>query len=94
MGYKPKPQETTQEMLKKPLAPIAEEWTSNDMALVPVTYENQKKQRNELLKAKAKLVSQGQKTGKRVLYDEDVFNPQTEKTFVTGGGLPGRGRKA
>lgn len=60
------------------------------MAVVPVTYDNQKKQRNEMLKAKAKLVSQGQKTGQRVLYDEEVFNPQKEKTFVTGGGVPGR----
>jgi hypothetical protein len=50
VGYKPKPQDSTQEILRRPLDPIREEWISNDMALVPVTYDNQKKQRNELLK--------------------------------------------
>lgn len=66
------------------------------MALVPVTYDNQKKQRNEMLKQKAKLLSQGmpkQSNGARVLYDEDLLQPPKEKTFVTGGGLPGK-RKA
>lgn len=95
MPFRPKTMdkpESAAEVLKRPLEPIKEEY--NDMALVPVTYENQKKQRNELLKAKAKMFSKEQSTGQRVLYDEDLFKPSKEKTFVTGGGLPGRMKKA
>ena len=61
-------------MLKRPLEPIRED--VNEMALVPMTYENQKKQRNEMLKQKAKLLSQGmpkQSNGAKILYDEDLF---------------------
>jgi hypothetical protein len=50
-----------------------------------------------MLKQKAKLLSQGmpkQSNGAKILYDEDLFQPPPkEKTFVTGGGLPGK-RKA
>lgn len=36
-----------------------------------------------------------QANGAKVLYDEDLFQPAPkEKTFVTGGGLPGRKRRA
>jgi len=80
--------ESAAEALKRPLESIREE--TNDMALVPVD----KKQRNDLLKAKAKMYSKEQKTGQKVIYDEDLLNPPKEKTFVTGGGLPGRKRVA
>ena len=52
------------------------------MALVPVTYEHQRKQRNDLLKMKAKALS-----GRRPLYDAD---DNEGGTFVTGLGIPGR----
>jgi len=56
---------------------------NNEHALVPVTYEAQKKQRNLLLKMKAKAM--GAKDGEpRILFDIDEQN-----TFITGGGVPG-----
>lgn len=59
------------------------------MALVPVTYEHQKKQRNELLKMKAKAMGGGDSTkaGGKVLFDVDAGE---EGTFVTGIGIPGK----
>jgi len=48
VAYKPKPKATVPALMAKPLEPIKEEF--NDMQLVPVTYEHQKKQRNEMLK--------------------------------------------
>ena len=47
---------------------------------MPVTYEHMRKQRNDLLKMKAKAF-----TGRRPLYDVDEGG-----TFVTGLGIPGR----
>jgi hypothetical protein len=91
VGYNVQKKESLTDVLKRPLEPIREEL--NEMAIVPVTYDHQKKQRNEMLKQKAKLLSQGipkQSNGARVLYDEDLFNPPKEKTFVTGGGVPGK----
>jgi hypothetical protein len=50
-----------------------------------------------LLKQKAKLLKNGlpqQSNGAKVLYDADAFEPpMKEKTFVTGGGVPGRRKK-
>ena len=87
------------EMMKEPLEAIKEDpMIENDMQLVPVTYDNQKKARNEILKQKAKLLKNGipqQSNGAKVLYDSDLFEPPTkEKTFVTGGGVPGKKRRA
>ena len=59
---------------------------TNNMQVVPVTYEAQKKQRNNLLKMKAKAMTNN--TGK-VLFDIDTG----ENTFITGGGVPGRKKK-
>ena len=59
-----------------------------------MTYEHQKKQRNALLKQKAKLLKGGptkQSNGAKVLFDYDAAM-EKEHTFVTGGGLPGRKR--
>ena len=70
----------------KNLDPIMEESKvaeTNNMQMVPVTYEAQKKQRNNLLKMKAKAMTNNQ--GK-VLFDIDTG----ENTFITGGGVPGR----
>jgi len=54
-----------------------------------MTYEHQKKQRNTLLKQKAKLMAARQgSTGAKVLFDVDA-GPDT---FVTGGGIPGRNK--
>ena len=58
-------------------------------ALVPVDDEKVKKKRNELLKKKAKAVKEknkGTRVGK-VLFDAD-----TDGTFVTGVGIPGRSK--
>lgn len=90
VGFKPKVRETVQEVMKKPLESITEEF--NDMQLVPVTYD--RKQRNELLKQKAKMMSNPTKqaNGAKILYEADL-PPQKEKTFVTGGGVPGRAKR-
>ena len=64
--------------MPQPLEPIYETVEQDDtLAVVPVTYEAQKKARNALLKHKAKMG--GEKYGR--LGKDD--------TFVTGGGLPG-----
>ena len=76
----------TAQIESKNLDPIMEESKvaeTNNMQLVPVTYEAQKKQRNNLLKMKAKAMQN--KTGK-VLFDIDTG----ENTFITGGGVPGK----
>ena len=93
VGFKPKVKETVQEVMKKPLDPIKEEY--NDMQIVPVSYDAQKKHRNELLKQKAKMMSNptNQANGAKILFDADMHQPK-EKTFVTGGGVPGRAKKA
>lgn len=49
---------------------------------MPVNYEHQRKQRNDLLKMKAKAF-----TGRRAIYDAD---DNEGGTFVTGVGIPGR----
>ena len=49
---------------------------------MPVNYEHQRKQRNDLLKMKAKAFS-----GRQPLYDAD---DNEGGTFVTGVGIPGR----
>lgn len=64
-----------------PLEPIWEE-RDDTRALVPVTYETQRRARNALLKHKAK-VTPG--------YN---YKRGNDDTFVTGGGVPGRGRTA
>lgn len=68
-----------------------EEEAKNSMALVPVTYEHQKKARNELLKAKAKAMGGGSTKGAagKVLFDIDAEGD----TFVTGVGIPGKKTK-
>ena len=49
---------------------------------MPVNYEHHRKQRNDLLKMKAKAF-----TGRRAIYDAD---DNEGGTFVTGVGIPGR----
>ena len=58
-------------------------------ALVPVDDEKVKKKRNELLKKKAKAVKANSKATRvgKVLFDVD-----TDGTFVTGVGIPGRSK--
>ena len=58
-------------------------------ALVPVDDEKVKKKRNELLKKKAKAVKEKNKANRvgKVLFDVD-----TDGTFVTGVGIPGKSK--
>lgn len=67
---------------------MEESSTLNNMQIVPVSYENQKKARNELLKHKARVLA-AKEEGKEVLFDID----QNEDTWITGGGIPGKKRK-
>lgn len=64
----------------EPVTEFANE--DNDMALVPVTYQQQRKARNALLKHRAKMTV-GNATFKG-----------SDDTFVTGGGVPGRHKTA
>lgn len=68
-----------------------EEEMKNSMALVPVTFDNQKKARNELLKMKAKALGGGstKAANGNVLFDIDAEGD----TFVTGVGIPGKKTK-
>lgn len=66
------------------LEPIFETVEQNDQfAVVPVTYEAQKKARNALLKHRAKMAGGDPYANNRIGKDD---------TFVTGGGLPGARR--
>ena len=58
-------------------------------ALVPVDDEKVKKKRNDLLKKKAKAIKEKNKATRvgKVLFDVD-----TDGTFVTGVGIPGRSK--
>ena len=69
------------------LEPIYErDETTNEFALVPTDNPEKKKQRNLVLKQRARLISGGtNRQTTQLRYDR-------EGTFVTGGGLPGRNR--
>ena len=61
---------------------------NNEHALVPVNFEAQKKQRNQLLKMKAKAMGANTAGEPRILFDIDEQN-----TFITGGGVPGKKKR-
>ena len=74
----------------RPLEPIMElEADYGSQALVPVNTEHIKKKRNDSLKHKARLMSGNPRSQQN---SNNYMGFGREDTFLTGGGLPGRGK--